>query len=261
MLDEKKNLLSEKQQKFFDLIGIQPGQIFKDKNFSEIYKFEINEDGKITIKWKNSNKEWENCSNLCCGIDSFINVLDRLEIIKPKHILTTEEKKYLENICKPFKDKVIGIMLDKYEKKNIAYVVIIYTNNIENKENKEDWRSIRLQEFEYGTMYEGMELQESYSLEDLEMFENYTISLRKFYFSFNKDGYLKAIHCKTKEQSLKLCEAFKKRGYYDYKNSNIAWDTYKEELCYFNDGCFADRQWCYDNGTPIYEFDEVDLDN
>ena len=79
----------------------------------------------------------------------------KLIIEAEEPILDEEEKEYLSNVIKPFRDRV------KYIKKkgcdNIEYIAII----IKNDDN------LMFPNFEKGTMYKNLELNKEYSLEDL----------------------------------------------------------------------------------------------
>lgn len=86
----------------------------------------------------------------------------------PKEILDKEEKEYLENVIRPFKNRVKYI-----EKGNIGFYYptkeflseYIYVNLGYNSD------SCSLPRFKKGTMYKGMELKKKYTLDELRLFK------------------------------------------------------------------------------------------
>ena len=82
-----------------------------------------------------------------------------LEVEEP--ILDEEERKYLSNVIRPFRDRVISIAKvesSKYERINIIYTNIQLTR-----------KEIKLPLFEKGKMYKNLELNKGYSLKDLDL--------------------------------------------------------------------------------------------
>ena len=78
----------------------------------------------------------------------------------PKQILDKEEKKYLENVIRPFRDKVKHIKkLQIYE--SLQHIQIIITI----------FDCVNLPYFKENTMYKGMELDKEYTLEELGLFK------------------------------------------------------------------------------------------
>ena len=77
----------------------------------------------------------------------------------PKQILDKEEKKYLENVIRPFRDRVKRIY--KYSADVKEYIAI---------EIQAD-DAIWLPYFDTGTMYKGMEAGKGYSIQELGLFE------------------------------------------------------------------------------------------
>lgn len=94
--------------------------------------------------------------------DKFLN--QELEIKAPD-ILDKQEKEYLQNVIKPFRNRVKSIAkqndTDSYE-----YISIGVSYPI-NKCNGCDTDYIWLPSFESGTMYRNMELDKKYTLEEL----------------------------------------------------------------------------------------------
>lgn len=84
----------------------------------------------------------------------------------PKQILDKEEKKYLENVIRPFKDRVNYIKIQR-KQQIIAFMIInvdIFCNDYESE-------SIFLPEYRLGTMYKNMEIDKRYTLKELGLFE------------------------------------------------------------------------------------------
>ena len=86
----------------------------------------------------------------------------KLEIIKlPEKILTEEEKEYLSNIIKPFRDRVIYIVKSVYTP---GEYIEMYLRHYDDGCSS---YSIVLPYFKKGTMYKGMELDKEYTLYEL----------------------------------------------------------------------------------------------
>ena len=79
-----------------------------------------------------------------------------------EHILTKEEKEYLSNVIKPFKNNVLHIIKLKGSYDNNEYIQIgVKTDNIK-------WTEyINLPFFISGSMYNNMKLDYEYSLKEL----------------------------------------------------------------------------------------------
>ena len=92
--------------------------------------------------------------------DTFLHLLDgKYEVVKlSKTILTEEERKYLSQVIKPFREKVRHI--SKLSLKNAEYLCIDISF---------DWEedSILLPRFATGTLYQGMKLGVEYSIKEL----------------------------------------------------------------------------------------------
>lgn len=87
-------------------------------------------------------------------------IAGEIEITKiPKPILDEEEKKYLSGIIKPLRHRVKFITKLHSDRNGTEYICIVtHDSNI-----------TTLPDFEKGKMYEGMELNKTYSLEDLDL--------------------------------------------------------------------------------------------
>ena len=75
--------------------------------------------------------------------------------IVEKEILDEEEKEYLSNVIKPFRDKVEYIVKKIFE--NEEYIKIVIKND----------GCLSFPNFKKGTMYKGMEIEKKYTLEEL----------------------------------------------------------------------------------------------
>lgn len=241
---------------------------------------------KRKIKLRDLSKEqWDNYVNSCisrscsdcifnllkCGgskhKESWINhkdlysdkLLDQEVEIDIQDILTKEEKEYLANIIKPFKDKVICI------KKQLLNIISLksvcrpsYYINIQVKDEffANGSQNIELVRFEENTMYQGMEIDKQYTLEELGL--NDKITLKQFWKSKEK----LAIHCDTEEKANRLSRAFDKIGkkWSDGSRyiSNNCWDAmYKKDTCYSNAAGYCRIDWYKKNGWKVYEFEDV----
>ena len=80
------------------------------------------------------------------------------DLEEAKEILDAEEKEYLSNIIKPFRDRVTKIAKFEDSKDRQKEYIIIYI--------KDDC-AIILPNFKKNTMYQNMELDERYTLEEL----------------------------------------------------------------------------------------------
>ena len=138
-----------------NMLGVELEEEFKTNEFDD-YTFKLTEDG---LRWK-CDDSWKGQAGFFTLEDILCN---RVEIIKkPKSILTEEEKEYLSYIIKPFKDNIESIYKDKY-----FYGSINDSECIEIKFY--DGGTMCFPQFKKNTMYQGMELEKEYKLEDLEL--------------------------------------------------------------------------------------------
>ena len=77
---------------------------------------------------------------------------------RKKEILDETEKKYLADVIRPFKNRVIYIYKQSCAIKNQEFIVIILEKD-----------ALKLPYFTAGTMYKGMETDRNYTLEELEL--------------------------------------------------------------------------------------------
>ena len=95
---------------------------------------------------------------------SFTNKDDKFRVLicyYSKDILDETEKKYLEGVIRPFRNRVRYIVKKEY----YGYEYI----SIEYKEINNSSNYIQLPNFKPNTMYKGMEIDKEYSLKELEL--------------------------------------------------------------------------------------------
>ena len=135
-----------KMKEVAQLLGVELGEEFKVKGYR--YTFTI------TNKGLYGN-----------GINS-LYILGKLLIGESeidKSVLDTVEKRYLENLLRPFKDKVKFVEKREYRNKEHIYIQI-------NRNHMYEW--IGLPYFKKNTMYKGMKSEKEYTLKELGLFEN-----------------------------------------------------------------------------------------
>lgn len=98
--------------------------------------------------------------------DKFLN--QEIEIVEP--ILDEQEKKYLENLTKPFKNRVTCITKCSYLYNHIFCFINIFIDGIDETYCKKE--VITLPYFRNDTMYKNMELYKQYTIKELGLFEN-----------------------------------------------------------------------------------------
>lgn len=121
-----------------------------------IYKNEILYVSRIVINRKNIRYQIE--SDHCVGWVGYANILES-ELKKYEPILDNTEKRYLENVIRPFKDRVKSIT--KSSNFGDEYIKIYL---------KEKDTAV-LPNFKKDTMYKGMIREKSYTLKELGLFE------------------------------------------------------------------------------------------
>ena len=87
-----------------------------------------------------------------------------LESIVHPQILDDAEKRYLENVIRPFRDKASFIMKHHESLRELEQIIIGYKSNLL---DDNDRSYFGLPPFKSGAMYEGMESDLKYSLEEL----------------------------------------------------------------------------------------------
>lgn len=137
-------MAESKMKEVANILGVELGEEFKIKGTNYICRIE--KDGLLVL-----------------NALTLINVLIRLltgEYEIEKLVLDTIEKTYLENLLRPFKDKVKFVK--KKESINKEYLLF--------KLNIDDW--IVLPSFKKNSMYKGMKSEKGYTLKELGLFEN-----------------------------------------------------------------------------------------
>lgn len=190
---------------------------------------------------------------LLLSFSQFNNLIVELN---KKPILDEVEKKYLWNVIKPFKDRVVCIIKGNFNGLDYIRFRFRHVNNLSIID------TTCFPDFEPNTMYKGMELEEPYTLEQLGLIEpkKKKITLKAFFESRRA----LAIHCDTQEKANKLLKAFDKLGK-KWISGNSYLDSAciikRSDVCYSNHNQFCGYRYYKLLGYKIYEFDEVDLEN
>ena len=147
--------MENKMAEVAKLLGLKLGEEFTIKGVNSSYRFKLTAIG-LMSSWRNNSK-W-NSSGL---LEDFIT--GHYQIAKEVNsVLDEAEKRYLSNIIKPFRDKVISIA--NYYEESIGNNYI----EIEVKQNYcHENQYVSLPYFKSGTMYKGMEEYKKYTLEEL----------------------------------------------------------------------------------------------
>ena len=133
-------------------LGIPLEEEFKLDEGDNIYK--LSDSG--LMYWDNNQYKWCHSNRL----EQLL--LGNYKITKlPKTALTEEEKEYLGNVIKPFKDKIVSIV--KYINCYDSYEFIRITI----RQGISDACHIILPTFTSGTIYNGMEIDKEYTLKEL----------------------------------------------------------------------------------------------
>ena len=147
--------MENKMAEVAKLLGLKLGEEFTIKGVNSSYRFKLTAIG-LMSSWRNNSK-W-NSSGL---LEDFIT--GHYQIAKEVNsVLDEAEKKYLTNIIKPFRDKVISIANYYEESIDNNFIEIEVKQNYCNEN-----QYISLPYFKKGTMYKGMEEYKKYTLEEL----------------------------------------------------------------------------------------------
>lgn len=132
-----------------ELFGVELEEEFKISQSQCIYKFT-----EAGLMFKPYN-EWELSYN-------FFNEVIKSDIVKP--VLNRQEKDYLENVLRPFKDKVSYVVkLHKFANIDEEFLFIVF-------ESDSDTSFFNFPVFQKDTMYKGMEVGKEYTLKELGLF-------------------------------------------------------------------------------------------
>ena len=154
-------MAENKMKEVAKLLGVEMGVPFNVKH-KEGTKAQYNP---YTLKDKGLYDKDNDCCELM--LTHLLNGIYEVE----KQILNVVEKRYLESMLRPFKDRVEYIK--KCEqcmpgKGCKEYIIIAISSNI-GYSNHED---VPMPFFDKGTMYKGMEVNKKYTLEELELFQD-----------------------------------------------------------------------------------------
>lgn len=113
------------------------------------------------------------CNAVPFTYSNVINLLANDWLIYESPMLKNREKKYLEAVLTPFKDRVISIRKVHHTADDFEYIEIVLSNNPTSTcYDHDDTESLYLPWFEEGTRYERMRIDWPYSLKELQLFEN-----------------------------------------------------------------------------------------
>lgn len=143
-------MAESKMKEVAKLLGVKLGEEFKIKG-----------DDTDCETYKLTNKGLLNSNSFICGYYLTNLLTGKLEIEKP--ILDKVEKRYLENLLRPFKDRVVYVNKTESLDKQEEYLNICL--------DEEDDDCIDLPYFKKNTMYKGMEAEKEYTLKELGLFE------------------------------------------------------------------------------------------
>lgn len=143
-------MAENKMKEVAELLGVEMDKYFKIDGFRNSL-FKITNNGFI------SSDGWRD--GVLDGL-----LTGRLEIEKP--ILDNIEKRYLENVLRPFKDEVTYVEKLKAGDPNYEYIGFKVASD-----DPEYFSWCYLPYFRDGTMYKNMELDKYYSLDELGLFK------------------------------------------------------------------------------------------
>lgn len=144
-------MTENKMKEVAELLGVEMDKYFKIDGFRNSL-FKITNNGFI------SSDGWRD--GVLDGL-----LTGRLEIEKP--ILNDSEKDYLENVLRPFKDRIVYI--EKLKSRDPSYEYIGFKILYEDHRCPTSW--CYLPYFREGTMYKNIELDNYYNLDELGLFK------------------------------------------------------------------------------------------
>lgn len=133
-----------------NMLGVELEEEFK-LNDSDDYKYKITKDG--MFMYSGFASDWFSANHILLGV-----LIGKYEIKKP--ILDDIERRYLSNIIKPFRDRVVSII--KYDDHDRCEYIVIKYRNINGYTGR-----MYFPAFEKDTMYKGMKANKKYTLEDM----------------------------------------------------------------------------------------------
>ena len=147
-------MAENKMEKVAALLGIKLDEEFKVKGHT--YKYKLIKSG---LKYLS---DISSCWEDSCILENLL--AGEWEIIKlPKQILDKEEKAYLSEVIKPFRNRILYIRKISSARSEFIEVVIKHYNN------KDVHSSFTPPLFKKGTMYKGMEPYKEYTLKELKL--------------------------------------------------------------------------------------------
>lgn len=147
--------MENKMAEVAKLLGLKLEEEFTIKGVNSSYRFKLTAAG-LMSSWRNSSK-W-NSSGL---LEEFITGHYQISKEKANSVLDPAEKRYLSQVIKPFRSRVNWIRkqyLSCYE-----FIQICVFNGDEAL----DWMTFNLPYFKRGTMYQGMEIDKRYTIQQL----------------------------------------------------------------------------------------------
>lgn len=145
--------MTEKQEKFLELLGVKLGQKFKVEGKYFPYYFKEPKENHLILYFGKGTQ--------CITSELFPELLTSNITPIEETILTDKEKEYLKNVCRPFKDKIEYIKKIKRISCQEEYLLIVIVNDL----------GVAFPNFKLGTMYKGMEYDKEYTLKELGLFE------------------------------------------------------------------------------------------
>lgn len=138
-------MAESKMKEVANILGVELGEEFKIKGDDRTFKF--------------TNDGLFDCYS--CNISLTLNLLLNGKCEIEKSILDKVEKRYLENLLRPFKDRVMYVKKINYlNKKEYLSIYLNEQNEV-----------VYLPSFKEGTMYKGMKPLTRYTLKELGLFE------------------------------------------------------------------------------------------
>lgn len=154
-------MVENKMKEVAKLLGVELEEEFRIDFFDVKYKLTKNG----LMYWRNSNQEWVNSTML-----EDLLTGERQITKLPKPILDDVEKKYLSNVIKPFRNKILYIAKSEtvktYDNPNPKIYECIYIMYKDSTKKRNPYY-MGFPHFEKGTMYKSMKNNKKYTLEEL----------------------------------------------------------------------------------------------
>lgn len=129
------------------MLGVELEEEFKVSDYKEPFK--ITKDG--MFMYSGFDSDWFSANHILLCI-----LIGKYRIVK-KPILDEEERRYLKNVIRPFKDKISYICKNQTVISKSEWIRLVLKADL----------CIEFPCFENGTMYKGMEVGKKYTLEEL----------------------------------------------------------------------------------------------